>query len=123
MIKKNILVIEDDNSYRTIITSALKNAGYGVLEAANGEEGIRIFEQEPATLVITDIFMPEKEGFETILELKEIYPEVKILAISGGGKSGFIEVLPMSVDMGAEDILEKPFHIAALLEKVASIME
>ena len=80
-----ILVIDDDEAIRQLLRAWLERSGYEVAEAANGAEGCEAFRKEPADLVVTDIIMPEKEGLETMVELRNEYPDVKIIAISGGG--------------------------------------
>ena len=80
-----ILIIDDDTRILDTYCSMLEHGGYEVVVATNGNEGIRTFKEELPDLVITDIFMPEKEGLETIRELKQDFPDVKIIAISGGG--------------------------------------
>ncbi len=76
---KRILVIEDDPDHRTLLEIVLENAGYEIIEAPDGETGLRLFRQEPCDLVITDIFMPGIMGEEVILKLKQISPQVKII--------------------------------------------
>lgn len=119
---KRILIIEDDLAYQKMLATALDNAGFEVSTADNGLEGCRKFKQEPCDLVITDIFMPEKEGFETILELRQLSVEVKILAVSGGGQFDAKEMLPMSMELGANAILEKPISINLLIETINQLL-
>ena len=83
-----ILIIDDDDQIRRVLRKTLERDGYDVADAPNGKEGIRLYRENPADLVITDIIMPEKEGIETIRELRRDFPEVKIIAISGGGRIG-----------------------------------
>jgi DNA-binding NtrC family response regulator len=80
-----ILVIDDDEQILRTLHQVLEMEGHEVLDAPNGKEGMRIFEEHGADLVVTDIVMPEKEGIETIKELHEGNPDLKIIAISGGG--------------------------------------
>ena len=80
----NILVIEDDVQVRTMLRIMLEEAGYEVQEASDGKEGLSLFRQKHFDLIITDIIMPEKDGMETIIEMRHDYPDVKIIAISGG---------------------------------------
>jgi len=79
-----ILVTDDEDQIRAMLRHALESSGHEVLEANNGEEGVRIYQKQPADLVITDILMPEKEGLESIRELRRLNPAVRIIAISGG---------------------------------------
>jgi CheY-like chemotaxis protein len=101
----------------------LEGAGYEVAEAPDGTQGIRLYRQQPCDLVITDIIMPEKEGLETIRELRRDFPDVKILAISGGGRIRPDEYLPLAKKFGAHRTLAKPFEQKELLEAVQELLE
>jgi DNA-binding response OmpR family regulator len=118
-----ILVIDDDQPLRALVREVLERMGHAVEEAEHGEIGIRLFRANPADLVITDLIMPEKEGIETIQQLREEFPEVRILAISGGSKqmaaAGPLEDARM---LGADDTLEKPFGIQDLRATVSRIL-
>ena len=116
---KIILVIDDDQDVRTCIRNILEHSGYSVLEAENGSVGINIFRHNPVDLVIIDLFMPEKEGIETIIELRKEFADLKILAISGGipgyGPDHFLHI---AQKLGADGTLDKPFNMQQLLSKV-----
>jgi len=81
-----ILVIDDDIQILEMLGQTLEREGYEVVDALDGKEGMRLYREAPTDLVITDIVMPEKEGVETIMELKRDFPDVKIIAMSGGGQ-------------------------------------
>jgi len=119
---ENVLLIEDDNDYRKLLKIALEKANYVVTEASNGEKGCQIFQKELHRLVITDIFMPEKEGIETILQIKKVAPETKIIAISGGGQTGAIDMLTYAGDLGADTIMTKPIDLKSLISKVDELI-
>jgi CheY-like chemotaxis protein len=119
---KRILVIDDDDHVRTMLRHMLERVGYDVVEARNGEVGVRIFRAHPADLIITDIFMPEKEGLETIRELVRDFPSAKIIAISGGGISGALSYLPLARSFGALCTIAKPFDRRELLEAVRKLL-
>ncbi len=119
---RNVLLIEDDNDYRELLKIALEKANYTVTEASNGLSGCRMFKKDFHQIVITDIFMPEKEGIETILEIKELDPEAKIIAISGGGQTGAIDMLSFAGDLGADVIMTKPIDLKNLISKVAELV-
>jgi len=119
---KRIILIEDDPQYQKLLKTALEDAGYEMRVASNGKVGCELYHENPSDLVITDIFMPEKEGIETILELKEDFSDIKILAISGGGNRGELSYLDMAKDMGAEAIMPKPIKIADLITKVEEMI-
>ncbi|MDY6987587.1 MAG: response regulator [Thermodesulfobacteriota bacterium] len=117
-----ILVIDDDIGIRAMLRRLLEGAGYDVAEASDGRQGIRLYRQDPADLVITDLIMPEKEGLETIRELRRDFPHVKILAISGGGRVSPDEYLHMAKSFGAKRTLAKPFDPKELLEVVHELI-
>ncbi len=89
-----ILLIDDDDDFRSMLRMALEQDGYVVEEARNGLEGSQRQRTEPVDLVITDILMPEQEGLETIQALRQEFPEIKIIAISGG--VGMLNFLPLA---------------------------
>ena len=117
----SILLIDDEQPFRSVLRQVLQNAGYEVVEAANGAEGIRSFLEKPADMIITDIIMPEKEGIETIIELKQDYPHVKLIAMSGGGWYGTDIDFDMAKKLGAHT-LNKPFALQELLDVVGELL-
>lgn len=110
--KKSILVVDDDALVRAMLCENLRDCGYDILEAANGYEAMDALKQNalPA-LVVTDIVMPKKQGIETIIEIKALYPFIKLLAISGGGGSKAIDFLSKATQVGADAVLAKPFNM------------
>ena len=113
-----ILIIDDNREVLGTYRRMLEHAGYEVVVAADGKEGIKTFREELLDLVITDIIMPEKEGLETIRELKRDFPDVKIIAISGGGSAEPEDYLKIAKQFGAMCTLTKPIEREALLETV-----
>ena len=113
-----ILIIDDNPEVLGIYSRILEHAGYEVLVASDGKEGIRVFRDNPTDLVITDILMSEKEGFPTIMELLCDFPDVKIIAISGGAFLGPKDYLEMAKQFGAMCTLAKPIEREELLETV-----
>ena len=119
-----ILVIEDDTEVREMVCKMLNDENYDVFEAVNGKEALKLLSIEPRIdLVITDIIMPEKEGIETIRELKRDYPHIKILAISGGGKGSAQNYLNLANCMGADLTMNKPFVKQELLGAVQTLLD
>jgi CheY-like chemotaxis protein len=116
-----ILLIDDEENFRCVIKQVLVNAGFEVVEASNGAEGIRYFYEKPADMIITDIIMPEKEGIETMLELKNAFPDVKLIAMSGGGWYGTDIDFDMAKKLGAKT-LDKPFALQDLLDVVHQLL-
>lgn len=100
----------------------LEGSGHEVAVAAQGAEGLTLFGEHPVDLVITDIFMPEKEGIETILELRHQSPQTKIIAISGGGRAGNLDISATAKNLGAHQTLAKPFARQELLDAVNAVL-
>jgi DNA-binding response OmpR family regulator len=119
---KTILVIDDEELIRLQIRSALEMEGFTVYEAANGNEGLTRIALSVPDVVITDILMPDKEGIETILELRRLHPTVRIIAISGGGRTGNKDFLKTAKHLGADRTLAKPFGLADLLKLVREVL-
>ena len=117
-----ILVIDDEELVRFTLKQALQKAGHEVVEAADGNDGIAVCRQSPVDLIITDIIMPEKEGIETIVELRRDDPDLKIIAISSGGRTGTTDYLELAQKLGARQVLRKPFGRQELLEAVQDIL-
>jgi DNA-binding NtrC family response regulator len=104
-----ILVIEDDESFRRMLSRTLQRAGHQVVEAANGRQGVNLLSVETVDLVLTDIIMPDMEGLETIRLLRKSYPDLKVIAMSGGGRLGPEGYLKVAHRFGAMATLSKPF--------------
>ena len=118
-----ILIIDDDDKFRVMVKIMLENSGYeNIEEAENGYIGIKLIRKSHFDLVITDIIMPDKEGIETIMEIKKDYPAIKIIAMSGGGKIGADSYLQMAGHLGAGRTLEKPFHQSELIDAVRELL-
>lgn len=124
-----ILVIDDDGDVRSLLRMQLEAEGHEVRAARDGAEGIALQRQFDSHIVITDIFMPEKEGIETIRELKEQFPAVKVIAISGGSRLAAphrsFTVRELSIvagELGVAAVLQKPFDGAELLRSVNSAL-
>lgn len=117
-----VLLIDDDPQLRNTLRRIVASAGHTVLEASDGREGLALFNSQPPDVVITDIIMPEKEGIETIIELRRSSHGSKILAISGGGHAGKIDFLTVAKKLGADLVLQKPIRAAELLNAVASLV-
>lgn len=117
-----ILVIDDDEQVRKIICKMLAPANHTILTAINGEKGIFKLEENPdISIVITDLIMPQKEGIETILEIKELWPHVSVIAISGGRRLDPQVPLEWAGKAGADITLKKPFKARQLLDAIKNI--
>jgi two-component system response regulator (stage 0 sporulation protein F) len=111
-----ILVIDDDDLIRSLLRTALEGAGHEVLEAANGRQGLELYREQRADLVITDISMPEMNGLEMMLDLTRNFIDAKVIAISGMLESeGQLKVAKL---LGARQTFQKPFNMGKVLSAV-----
>ena len=117
-----ILIIDDDQSLRDSLRRTLRREGYTVVEAAEGVEGLKVLKSHPVDVVLVDLFMPGKEGLETIAELRRSHPGIKIIAMSGGGEKGHMDVLKAAKLMGARRTLAKPFSREDLIEALDDLL-
>ena len=120
---ENILIIDDETPIRSMVRLILERAGYTVREAQDGIEGIRVFRETPADLVITDLIMPNKDGIGMIIELKKDFPELKIIAMSGGGLNRPEGYLRGAQKLGAACTLSKPLNRNDLLRAVRDTLK
>lgn len=116
----HILVIEDDDEVRSLITEFLVKEGHDVSEATNGLEGASAYVDGTFDIVITDIMMPSQDGVETIRSLKEHDASVRVIAITG--YRGSFNRLPAAEFVGAKKTLVKPFTKEELLEAVDDVL-
>ncbi|MFW6199675.1 MAG: response regulator [Gemmatimonadota bacterium] len=119
----DIIIIDDEEALRSTMRKILERAGHEVREAGDGGRGLELVRERPADLVITDIFMPGKEGMETIQELKEKFPDVRILAVSGGATLGASGPLMDAELFGADGSLAKPFTVESLQAAVDEVLD
>jgi DNA-binding response OmpR family regulator len=111
-----ILIIDDEETIRVLLRSALQAEGYEVAEAVNGREGLERYRDRPADLVITDIVMPELNGLDMLLELTREFLYAKVIAISGAGEQK--NLLDVAKLLGARQTFQKPFSMPQLLSAV-----
>lgn len=117
-----ILIVEDDKDLREMLKNSLLKRKYTVLEAGDGKEAILRFKPAITDLVITDLIMPDEDGLKVILNIKKIKPDIKVIAISGGGKAGPGNYLSIARALGADEVFPKPFSLNELLSKIESIL-
>jgi DNA-binding response OmpR family regulator len=117
-----ILLIEDDKELRSMLRTALVRKDFNVLEADNGKEAMIQFKPGITDLVITDLIMPEEDGLEVIMKIREKKPGIKIIAISGGGKAGPGSYLNLAKALGADAVFSKPFSVGELVSKIESLL-
>lgn len=117
-----VLVIEDEPQMRIMLKQMIEDKGYDVVEASDGKEAVKLYRANPFDLIVTDIIMPEKEGIETIIELKRDFPDVKIIAISGGGEIDAETYLSMAKKLGARYTFAKPVAREELLKAIRRLL-
>jgi CheY-like chemotaxis protein len=111
----SVLIVDDNADMRSFLRIVLERAGFEAHVAADGERALDLHRAHPADVLITDIFMPECDGIELISQFKSAFPQVKIIAMSGGGRVSRMDYLPFAADIGADRLLRKPFAAATLL--------
>ena len=117
-----ILVIDDEKPIREMLTDILEEEGHEVTCAKDGVEGIAQYREKLHDLIITDVFMPEKSGLETILDLKDEFPQIKIIAMTGWDTKSDIDVLAMAEEWGADVVLSKPFKAGEVTNKIRVLL-
>ena len=116
-----ILIVDDEPQLRLMLTHMLNQDDHEVIEAENGVHGEQLYRQHSPDLVITDLVMPQKNGIDMLLELKKEFPDMKVLAISGGGGiTGSFDYLPIAKLIGAQQVLKKPFSLQDLRTAVVN---
>ena len=119
---ETILVIEDDRDVRNMVTRILSNQGYATMEASNGDDAIRVFDEHRNTinLIILDVVMPGKNGREVFDEIARIDPGVKVIFMSGYTGDVLID---KGVEKETVDFLQKPLSVMTLLTKVREVLD
>ena len=117
----SILIVDDEEDIRDALTMVLESAGYDVKVASNGNEAVELQREQPADLIITDIIMPQKDGVSTIKEIRQAFPGIRIIAISGGGGVQPVEYVPEAItttaylaaakEAGADRVFTKPLSV------------
>lgn len=119
---QKVLLIDDDMELLRLVAAGFRAAGADVEVAIDGQAGLTRFRTRPASLVVTDIIMPNREGIETIVALRRARPGTKIIAISGGYRVGPQDFLELARHVGADGVLAKPFRLAELLRLAAGLL-
>lgn len=119
---QRVLIIDDEPSSLELLQRIFEGEGYQVVLAANGLEGVELFRKNPCDLVITDIVMPGKDGLQTILDLRQDYPELPFVAISGGGVIAKERYLTVAGYLDRVITLAKPFAVEAIVAAVEKLL-
>jgi len=109
------LLVDDNEELLEVQEAFLSAHNQEVVTATNGRQALRVLDEEPVDVLVTDIIMPDMEGFETVMEVRKRFPKLPIIAVSGGGRVGPTDYLAMARSMGADSTLAKPVQPAALL--------
>lgn len=118
-----VLIADDDEDLRAMLKLVIENAGYEVEAVGDGEAAIRAQEERPADLLIADLFMPVRDGLETLEYFRSRYPGMRMIAISGGGYTGQkTDHLAVAEHAGADAVFRKPFDVGKLIERVRSLI-
>lgn len=116
-----ILIADDEPAVREVLRVALESEGYEVTAVGNGREALDFYVRNPVEVIVTDVFMPEKDGIELIEELRALKPEAAIIAMSSGGRRGRGEYLDEARTRGASHVLRKPFATEELMDAVVEL--
>ncbi|MGD9546065.1 MAG: response regulator [Candidatus Krumholzibacteriia bacterium] len=117
-----ILLVDDDTQVRTMLKKTFEREGYEVVEAGDGCQAVALYDPDTIDLVITDIVMPEKEGIETIREIKSNNPQAKIIAISGGGRIKPGDYLAWAERFGVDNTFTKPIRRQEILDAIEALV-
>jgi DNA-binding NtrC family response regulator len=118
-----ILIIDDESQIRSMLRLMLERVGYEIAEAPDGIEGIRQYRENPADLIMTDLLMPNNDGIGMIIDLKKEFPNVKIIAMSGGGVNRPEGYLDGAKKLGATRTLTKPIDRDEMLKAVKETLQ
>ncbi len=118
-----VLIADDETSVREVVKRILAIDGHQVIEAGDGEEALRKIRSDKPDLVMMDLFMPRKEGLETIMQLRRSFPDIKVIAISGGNPTHGMSFLDLAKKFGAERVLAKPFGMQEIRDAVSELLD
>ncbi|HEX5544293.1 MAG TPA: response regulator [Nitrospira sp.] len=117
----SVLVVDDQDQVRQLIRETLEQAGYEVEEARDGKEALDRYRARSTDLVIMDILMPDQDGLEAIMALRQEFPDTRVIAMTGGSDTiGVLNFLDVAKMFGARRTLRKPFELKILLDTVAA---
>ena len=117
-----ILIVEDDETLRSVLASELKRQGHDVAEARDGTAGSVHLARGIFEVIVTDMYMPGKDGFELMAEIRRQYPATKIIVMSGGGKNPSMNISKTAKFLGADSVLAKPFKLSELRAAISSVL-
>lgn len=122
-VKLTVMVVDDEVSVRKTLCENLEECGFEVISAKDGQEALNIMgEGRVPDVVITDLIMPRTEGLEVIMSVRRQYPGIRLVAISGGGRSKAADFLQMAAKLGADAVMPKPLNIEELEKTILELM-
>lgn len=120
---QRVLIVDDEDSVRKMVKEMIEPDGFDVVEARDGNQAYDVCKKLSIDLIITDIVMPEKNGIDLIMAVKKEYPDIPVIAISGGGGiTGHYDYLEIAKLVGAKIVLKKPFELQELRSAVSDMM-
>ena len=119
---KRILIVDDDAQIRTLLRTVLEAHGYAVRHASDGAEAANMMQAEAPDLVITDIFMPEADGFEVLTSIRKSHPHMPVIVVSGSQITPNVDFLHLAERLGAYSVLHKPFRPHELMAMVGQAL-
>lgn len=118
----NILIVDDDPTILAIGAELLRSTDHAALLARDGEEAIKTMSAVPIDLVVLDMFMPNMDGLETIMQMRRLFPAIRIVAITSGGSMGPKDMLQIARTLGADATLQKPLRAATFVETISEVL-
>ncbi len=118
-----IIIVDDDKPFREMLTEVLANEGHEILDASDGSIGMEVLILNPVDLAIVDLIMPNRNGLETINDISKLFPNTKVIAISGGGSCGSDGGLETAKSIGAHYTLPKPFRPIELIKIIHDLLQ
>ncbi|MBI3568177.1 MAG: response regulator [Gemmatimonadetes bacterium] len=118
-----ILLVDDETAVRQLFADVLEIDAHAVTQAGDGNGALAALEHGAFDLVVTDLVMPDKEGIETIIEMRKRWPTLPVVAMSGGGRGSAADYLELAAQLGAVATLQKPFATQVLLDTVRKVLD
>jgi len=118
----NVLVIDDNVDVRDLLCQLLASLGYQTRVAQDGAQGVKFYQEKPADVVLLDMFMPDKDGLETLRDLLQLDPNIRVIAMTGGGTFKNVGILKPAMLLGARRLLFKPVTLSELRVAIEETM-
>jgi CheY-like chemotaxis protein len=116
-----VLILEDNDDFRSLLQSKLESEGFEVAAVPDGTRALELMARQPPDVVLTDLFMPDKDGIETILEIRARYPRARIIAMSGWQSRAKSDYLTVAREIGAVQTFRKPFELQEMVQALRQL--